>query len=204
MNDEEMRQGVQKLLDRQEILDCVMRYSRGVDRADRNLIMSVFHEDAVDDHGMIAGNREEFADWALGMHARAHYSHQHCIFNHLCELEGDVAHTETYYMFACMNRSGEPFSVGGGRYLDRFERRNGKWAIAARVCVRDWAPLAEQPGVADPRRLTAVFNVLTPEQQEFMLGGPPSTRDRSDISYERPLTIDPDRIRNGHRLHEHG
>jgi hypothetical protein len=198
--DDELSIKVEQLLDRQEILECIMRYSRGVDRADRDVIISVFHEDAVDDHGMFAGTREEFADWALNMHAKAHYSHQHCIFNHLCDLDGDLAHTETYYMFVAMNREGEPFSVAGGRYLDRFEKRQGRWAIASRVCVRDWAPLAEQPQSTDTRRLTAVFEVLSPEQQAFLLSGPVSTRDRSDVLYQRPLQIDPERVRAGRQL----
>ena len=25
-----------------------------------------------------------------------------------------------------------------GRYLDRYERRDGEWRIAARVCVHEW------------------------------------------------------------------
>jgi hypothetical protein len=63
-----------------------------------------------------------------------------------------------------MNRHGTPLSMGGGRYLDRFEKRDGRWAIAARVCVRDWAPLAAPPDVLDQAALTAV--PLTPEIAE--------------------------------------
>jgi hypothetical protein len=29
--------------------------------------------------------------------------------------------------------------VLGGRYVDRFERRDGEWRIAARITVHDWS-----------------------------------------------------------------
>ncbi len=35
------------LLDRQDILDCLTRFSRGMDRFDRELLLSAFHPDAV-------------------------------------------------------------------------------------------------------------------------------------------------------------
>src|SRR5882672_11478300 len=96
---------LQQLLDRQAIQDCLMRYSRGVDRLDRELLLSAYHPDAVDDHGMFAGGRDAFVDWVIDMHSSTHLSQQHCLFNHTCELEGDVAHAETYYMFVGMNRT---------------------------------------------------------------------------------------------------
>jgi hypothetical protein len=200
MTGEELERAVVQLQDRQAILDCLMNYSRGVDRLDRELLLSVYHEDAIDDHGMFVGNREEFADWVVEMHSSTHLSHQHCLFNHTCDLHGDVAHTETYYMFVGMNRQGEPLVMSGGRYLDRFEKRNGRWAIAARLCVRDWAPLPEQPDFDDPSTLTAIRAVLPPAVQEFMRSGPKVTRDRTDPSYDRPLTVDPERLRRSRQL----
>jgi len=200
MTGEELERAVVELRDRQAILDCLMNYSRGVDRLDRELLLSVYHEDAIDDHGMFVGNREEFADWVVQMHSSTHLSHQHCLFNHTCDLDGDVAHTETYYMFVGMNRHGEPLVTSGGRYLDRFEKRAGRWAIAARLCVRDWAPLAEQPDFGDPSTLTAIRAVLPPAVQEFMRTGPKVTRDRTDHSYDRPLAVDPERLRRSREL----
>jgi hypothetical protein len=200
MTGEEVEQAVVALQDRQAILDCLMTYSRGVDRLDRELLLSVYHEDAIDDHGMFVGNREEFADWVVQMHSSAHLSHQHCLFNHTCDLEGDVAHTETYYMFVGMNRVGEPLVLSGGRYLDRFEKREGRWAIAQRICVRDWAPLPEQPDFDDPSTLTAIRAVLPPAVREFMRTGPKVARDRRDPSYDRPLTVEPERLRRSQEL----
>ena len=196
----ELERAVAELADRQAILDCMMRYSRGVDRLDRELLLSVYHDDAIDDHGMFVGEREEFADWVVEMHSSTHLSHQHCLFNHHCDLDGDVAHTETYYMFVGMNRQGEPMVSSGGRYIDRFEKRHGRWAIAARVCVRDWAPLPTQPDFADPSTLTAIRAILPPAVREFMASGPKVSRDRDDPSYERPLKVDQERLRRSRVL----
>lgn len=200
MDIHQLRRVVEDLADREAIRQCVMNYARGVDRHDRDLLMSVFHEDAVDDHGMFAGGRVAFVDWALHMHQEAHLSHQHCIFNHVCEVDGDVAHAETYYMFVGMNRTGDPFAAGGGRYIDRFEKRGGRWAISTRVCVRDWAPLAVRPDMADPSVLTAVLANIPPALRNFMKNGPRSSRDTEDLSYARPLTVDPERVHEGRRL----
>ena len=199
---DELAAAVQQLLDRQAIHDCLMNYSRGVDRLDRELLLSVYHEDAVDDHGMFVGSREEFADWVIAMHSGTHLMHQHALFNHSCDLDGDTAHCETYYMFAAMNRVGEPLATSGGRYIDRFEKRDGRWAIAARICVRDWAPLDDQPDTADPSTMTAIRDVLPPSVREFMASQWPTARDRTDPSYARPLIIDPERIARGAQLQQ--
>ena len=39
---------VRELKDRQEIYDCIMRYCRGIDRLDRDMLLSAYHPDAVD------------------------------------------------------------------------------------------------------------------------------------------------------------
>lgn len=195
MTPEELERTVTELADRQAIRDVLMTYSRGIDRLDRELLLSVYHKDAIDDHGVFVGSPAEFADWAIAMHTATHQSHQHCIFNFTCDLDGDVAHTETYYMFVGMNRSGTPLAMSGGRYIDRLEKRNGRWAIAARVCVRDWAPLDEIPESMDPSAMTVVKN-LDEQTRELMRTGCQPSRDGTDVSYQRPLTIDPARVKS--------
>jgi hypothetical protein len=195
MTPDELERTVAELADRQAIHDVLMTYSRGIDRLDRELLLSVYHEDAIDDHGVFVGTPGEFADWAIAMHTATHLSHQHCILNYTCDLDGDVAHTETYYMFVGMNRAGEPMAMTGGRYIDRLEKRNGRWAIAARVCVRDWAPLEKIPEVMDQAAMTAVKD-LDERTKELMRTGAQPRRDCRDVSYQRPLTIDPARAKH--------
>jgi ketosteroid isomerase-like protein len=131
MNDE-LERMVRELHDRQAIRDQINNYCRGVDRMDRSLLLSVYHPDAIDDHGLFVGGPEAFADWAFGYHGTMQSAHQHIVTNHTCELDGDTAHTETYWLFAGVNKDGSPATIGGGRYIDRFEKRNGNWRIAAR------------------------------------------------------------------------
>jgi hypothetical protein len=161
------------LTDRQAIQDCLLRYCRGVDRLDRELVLSAYHPDAIDDHGAFVGTPSDFVDWAFGYHQQHQLSHHHMIFNSSVELRGNVAHTETYWQFFGENRV-KPNVLAIGRYLDRFERRDGRWAIAARVCISECVNRIEESGI--------------PISQRAGHSPHPSTRDRSDISYQRPLT----------------
>lgn len=130
---------------RADIHDVLMRYCRGVDRLDEDLLRSCYHDDSIDDHGHWKGSGPAFAAFIVAsIGARAHHT-THSVANVLIELDPDVselARVESYAM-AYLRRTDE---VGGewldcfaGRYLDRFERREGRWAIAARTVVHDWS-----------------------------------------------------------------
>ena len=191
---DDIREALREVLDRRAIWECLLRYARGVDRFDADLVRSAFHEDAVDDHGKFVGNAVEFVDWAVAQHTKAHQGHLHNLFNHTCDLDGDVAHTETYFMFAGMNREGTPLVLNGGRYLDRFERRDGVWRIAYRTLMRDWGMLTERPDPEDISSYTSNRAHLPDEVRSFMNQAAPSRRDQRDLSYTRPLALDPKRL----------
>jgi len=160
--------------DRQEIMDCLLRYTRGVDRHDRALMASAYHPGAIDQHGVAPDlDGEKFTDWAIGWHGEFQTRHQHIITNHSIELDGDTAHGETYYIFWGENREGPP-TLAFGRYIDRFERREGRWAIAHRVCVNEVTGNFEKAAVPD-------------EWKTLLFSTGPNRRDREDISYRRPL-----------------
>jgi hypothetical protein len=165
---------LQDLVDRADILDCLHRYARGMDRLDRELVRSAYHDGAIDDHVGFVGPVDDFIDWAFEYHA-TQARHQHFVTNHNIELDGDCAHVETYFLFVATERdAGAPLTMFGGRYVDRFERRNDRWAIAARLCVVEWA--------------TSPTSLLPPDMSELNLVGT-LTRDRTDVSYERPLMV---------------
>lgn len=164
-----------ELKDRQEIMRCMTTYCRGVDRMDRELILSCYHPDAIDDHGAVVGDPEKFTDWVLEFVGKD-ISWSHYITNHSCDIDGDVAHTETYFIGVTMRRTEPRLVMAGGRYIDRLERREGKWAIVARKVLKDWWG---QPGDS---ALTGVSSDLTSR-------GTPPARDRSDPSYHRPLVV---------------
>ena len=127
------------LLDKQEIHEVLMRYCRGIDRCDAELLHSVYHPDATDDHGLFKGKAADFIPWALNALVRDEGT-SHYIANELIEVDGDVAHCESY-LFGVHRRRDKNGSLTdlsfAGRYADRFERRNGEWKIAHRQVVFD-------------------------------------------------------------------
>ncbi len=168
---------IKELKDRQDIHDCLLRYCRGVDRLDRAVVRSAYHDDAIDDHGDYVGGVEGFIDWAFDYHLRYQRRTLHSISNHLCEIDGDVAHTETYWTFLAVNQQPPFQTTVSGRYIDRLERRNGKWGIVRRLCVLNGLGTAVDPeGIAGD----AAFA--------------PSFRDKNDPVYMRPLEVDPRRL----------
>jgi hypothetical protein len=164
---------LQYLVDRQQVLDCLTRFSRGMDRFDRELFVSAFHADAVIAAGEFVGGPIELYDWASRLHAQGQVSTHHNLLNHSCDIDGDTAHAETYYLFVGRNRD-ESNWIAGGRYLDRLERRGGDWKIALRTNAIEWSGMV--PSLAIPyANLPGVHG-----------NGAPA-RDRSDPSYQRPL-----------------
>lgn len=198
---EQLQATVEAQQSRQEIHDCVLRYCRGVDRLDYDMMVSAYHPDGIEEHGKFIGSAAEFVTFVIKQQTDVYLTAQHYVMNHRCELDGDVAHAETYFMYVAMNKHGERIlQMGGGRYVDRFERRNGKWAIAYRVCLRDWAMMDERPDMNDLSSFTSTRALLPPEVIAFMNGGPGPKRDRTDPSYQRPLRVDPERVKAYQRL----
>lgn len=177
----DLEQMVRELYDKQKIREVVERFARGNDRRDRALFESCFHPDALDDRAMYVGGPEDLFDWCESSHLCLYRTHQHVVTNHVCELDGDVAHAETYWMFAGMLKPDDKLTLFGGRYADRFEKRGGEWKIAARKTVVEWWG-------------TPIDGVVTPESRAAYDKVGKVARDKSDLTYDRPLTIDPDRV----------
>jgi len=130
------------LEDRQAIHEVILRYCRGVDRSDPELILSAFHDDAIDNHfGVVLPFREAIATLKAARSGAppSTTSSMHNICNVLIELDGDVARCESYLIVIVrIPRDGGDIDwLHAGRYVDRFERRNGEWRIAYRTVVYD-------------------------------------------------------------------
>ena len=126
-----------RLASREEIRDATLRYARGVDRLDADLMKSAYWPDATDDHGRFVGNGHEFADRVVGTHDRW-ASTMHCVYNHAIEFDDDDhARGELYNVTYLVPRDDGPISVWLGRYLDHYERRDGQWRISHRTCVHE-------------------------------------------------------------------
>ena len=141
------------LLDKQEIEETVLRYCRGIDRRDFDLVRNCYHPDALDHHGSFSGSVDEYIAWVDKLTSRYRFS-MHLVGNVLIELGGDdstprddgiapsdLAACETYGVSLHRSDDPRPFMnlATGFRYLDRFERREGKWKIAERTAIGEWS-----------------------------------------------------------------
>ena len=198
---EEMQEKLTYLMDRQEILDVVNRYCRGVDRLDKEMVLSAYHGDAIDDHSMFVGSPDEFWTWVSKMHSENHSATQHMIGNHLAWIDGDVTHCETYLSYSGMNKTGAPFSAIGGRYIDRMEKRDGKWGIVAREYIVDWvAPSINTIEGSKTAEGGPNYDCLQPFEFKVAETAPQPSRNELDPSYRRPLNVDPARVGNYKQL----
>lgn len=156
----ELERQLKSFRDKWEIHEALMRYCRGVDRADADLISSTFHPDAVADHGVLVFTGSEIGA-ALTKIENAVRTSMHFVGNELIDVQGDVAFAEFYFIsFSEVERDGEPFLIArGARYVDRWERRDGAWKIAYRVVPGEWNrvdPITERIPNAD--RLHASYH----------------------------------------------
>jgi SnoaL-like domain len=143
----------QRIADRLAIQDVMYRWARGVDRRDWDLVRSVFHPDGYDDHGIYRGGVDGLIEWLRVRHSTILQSMHH-IANILIEFTGpDRALVESYAVgyqrYANAGRETRVAILGDGvgssdaeidmvmpgRYVDRFERRSGKWKILHRTVV---------------------------------------------------------------------
>ena len=108
---------------------------------------------------------------------------QHLVGNLLIEVDGDTAWSEAYWTAYHRIAKGKESDMGflaehdtsidedvfvSGRYIDRFERRNGEWKIAKRQGVHDWIRF-------EPAN----------EKGQLEAPGPSASRSRQDPAYQR-------------------
>lgn len=135
---------LQALADRQEITDLIYRYCRSVDRLDVPLGHSIWHADGWADYGadVYQGPGRGVIDLICKQHLHTlHHSHQ--VSNILIELDGDRAGSEAYCTASLrIERTGELQQMTvWTRYIDRWERRDGRWGLVHRTTVRDFDEL---------------------------------------------------------------
>jgi hypothetical protein len=122
-----------------EIEQVLYRYCRGIDRGLKEVISSVYHPDAIDEHySLYADLGKKFGDHIVPAMDRSGRVGQQIVTNVLVELDGDTARVESYFCSVHAIGDGDGgHALVFGRYLDRFERRDGPWLIAHRAVVVD-------------------------------------------------------------------
>lgn len=141
---------LQELIDREEIRSLIHAYCNAADRHDHAKMRSLYHEDAIDEHGhMSKGPAMDFIDKLPEIQAPMEILHHNVTTINLA-LDGDRAEGEVYLIALHRVKGPDgPFDVlVGGRYFDRYERRDGRWKFAHRAIVADWANV-HSPSIVD-------------------------------------------------------
>lgn len=166
----------------QTIWESELRYTRGLDRHDLDLERAVFWPDAAISYSTLV-NLADIDTWANVAHANG-AGHQHHVTGLTLDVDGDAIHEEGYILYSSDARRdkaldtpgkatpgrivpGAYATLGTGRYVNRYERRNGDWRMIVHEYVHDIS-----------MRLEAVDLCAT---------GCLGRWDRTDISYLRPL-----------------
>jgi SnoaL-like domain len=133
------------LADKMAIQEQIRSYCRAVDRLDIPLGHAVFHEDSTADYGAsyYQGPGRGVID-LICQHHLGLVSHSHQVTNVLIEVTGDTAGSESY-VYGTMRRDAGAEAGGGkqmqigiwARYLDAWEKREGRWAVVQRMVVYD-------------------------------------------------------------------
>ena len=167
----ELEHHIRLLIDKEEIRELLSGHARALDRHDSDNLREAYHQDSWENHGAFKGPARDFASKSGEEHASFCKSHLHHLSNHTIDLEGDIAHVETYFLAGLMRKDGMTEMVGG-RYVDRLERRDGRWAIAERACIVEWN--GELGATSSPF-----------DKESFLQG----RWDDQDVSHRRPLRL---------------
>lgn len=154
---DDLAQRIDRIESRQSIYDLLCDYMRGQDRLEPVLHRSVFHDDATTDYGNgWRGGADGFVAFAQGV-LTPHEANHHMIGQVKIEFDGaDLAFGEVY--FQAFHRVGADDLFVAGRYVDRYERRQGTWKIAHRSELVDWV------------RTEPATDSLSPDVSPFPLG----------------------------------
>lgn len=162
-----------ELADREAIRQVIYTWFRAIDRLDPDLAHTAFWDEATMDGVGPKRPAREFVPALLGPEGRFRkaYTHtSHYAVNSLVDWRGDTAQAETYavaYHRLPKDREilegalGHRFQDLGGdpdreydltvgvRYLDRFEKREGVWKVAAKKLILDWTQAGLYTGLIE-------------------------------------------------------
>jgi SnoaL-like domain len=139
---------------RAAIDDALRSYCRGIDRLHAPAIEAAFHPDAMLE-GYGSGEPTPIGTFVPTVLAalRAKFAvTQHRLSNVTIKIDGKSALVESYVLAyhviasaagaADASQSGRTLVTFNGRYIDRFEERDGSWRIARRTLRMDWSDIS--------------------------------------------------------------
>jgi hypothetical protein len=156
---------IDELLAKQVIQEQMAAYCRAVDRLDRDLFCSVWHEDGTLDYGTpeLQGRAVDCVEAFINNH-RPFDRHVHLVSNARIQVVGSraVSEANAHAVVRVVEETGALLRHYRGRYLDRWSQRAGLWAL-------------------DHRRL--LFEMMWVEEEVGGRIGGEASRDVSDPSY---------------------
>jgi hypothetical protein len=130
-----------ELAAREAIRQQLHNYCRAMDRRDDELGYAVWHADGTADYGpgVFQGSGHDFVD-QVSRHHLNRTVHSHQIATVGIVVNGDRAASEAYVSVRLRTAADHGFTEEfyAGRYLDRWSRRDGRWAIDHRIWVLDF------------------------------------------------------------------
>jgi len=130
---------IEELAGKSQIAGILATHSRGVDRADGNLLSSAYHPDAGVDYSFFDGPASQLvAILAAAQKGQPVTSHR--TSNMWIKVRGPQARSESYVLAYAeqIADSAATQRFIGGRYLDTHERRDGEWRLSHRKYVMDF------------------------------------------------------------------
>jgi len=133
---------LQDLLDHHAIRTLLAEYCHACDRGDEAMMAACYSgDDSWDDHGAVKASGPEYAAIMTGRVLQRTEAASHILGQSLIRVDGDTAGAETFFVgfFRLPGEDGEPPRINQlvGRFVDELERRDGRWVIRRRTCVRD-------------------------------------------------------------------
>jgi len=138
------------LLAKQEITEQIYNYCRSMDRIDNELGGAVWHRDGTADFGEpYYGSGAGWIEQVSGQHATGWLSTSHMVCNITIRVDGDNASSESYVhaILQSAPTDGKRTQLTvRGRNLDRWSKRDGRWAIDQRRLLMDLASTGDAVG----------------------------------------------------------
>jgi hypothetical protein len=131
-----MDQALRQMSDVSELRQLLARYCRAVSRCDPELLKSVYHPDATDGH--FEGSAWEWAEALCDEKNRVNLRGIRIVLaSEYFELHGESAAGEIAFIVYRLSKD-DTLQTTWGRYLDRYQRRDGDWRIFERSMLHDW------------------------------------------------------------------
>lgn len=140
MSDTGQIPSVEEIANRMAIQDVLNKHSRGVDRADGELLKSAYWPEAEVAYGGYNGPAHAFCE-TLPAAIKRYAATAHRVTNVSIDFHGDDAVVESYvtaYHYLAVDDGDDTEMTYVGRYVDHMQRRGEQWKIMFRRVVMEW------------------------------------------------------------------